>query len=97
MLPEEHEESLEDVSEVIVSVDGSVWVVGNVPKQLHPDDRVDEEEHHHQHHHVWKSLRPEEDDEDEDGEEDEEDEEDEESQWLWWLSFDESYPVMKFI
>lgn len=56
MLPEEHEESLEDVSEVIVAVDGSVGVVGNVPKQLHPNDRVDEEQHHHQHHHIWKSL-----------------------------------------
>ena len=56
MLPEEHEKSLEDVSEVIVSVDGGVGVVSNVPKQLHPDDRIDEEEHHHQHHHVWKSL-----------------------------------------
>ena len=55
-LPEEHEESLEDVSEVIVAVDGSVGVVGNVPKQLHPNDRVDEEQHHHQHHHIWKSL-----------------------------------------
>ena len=48
---------MEDVSEVIVSVDGSVWIVSNVPEQLHPDDRVDEEEHHHQHHHVWKSLQ----------------------------------------
>ena len=48
---------MEDVSEVIVSVDGSVGVVGDVAEQLHADDRVDEEQHHHQHHHIWKSLQ----------------------------------------
>ena len=55
--PEEHEVGLEDVPEVVVPVDGSVRVEGNVAEHLHSDDGIDEEEHHHQHHHVWKSLQ----------------------------------------
>lgn len=47
---------MEDVPEVVVSVNGSVWIECNVAKHLHPNDGVDEEEHHHQHHHIWKSL-----------------------------------------
>ena len=48
---------MEDVSEVIVSVDGSVGVVGDVAEQLHADDRVDEEQDHHQHTNVRQGLQ----------------------------------------
>ena len=50
--PEEHEVGLKDISEVVVSVYGSIGVEGDVPEHLHADDRVDEEQHHHQHHHI---------------------------------------------
>jgi hypothetical protein len=48
---------LEDVPEVVVSVDGSGGIECNVSEQLHSDDCIDEEKHHHEHHHIWKSLR----------------------------------------
>ena len=55
--PEEHEEALEDVPEVVMPVDGSGRVKGDVSEQLHANDCIDEEQHHHEHHHIWKSLR----------------------------------------
>jgi hypothetical protein len=54
--PEEHQEALEDVPEVVVALDGCERVHHKIAKQLHPDDCVDEKEHPHQHADVGQRL-----------------------------------------
>ena len=55
--PEEHEICLKYVSKVIVSINGSVWIIGNVSEHLHTNDGVDEEQHDHQHHNIRQGLQ----------------------------------------
>ena len=47
---EEHHESLANVPEVVVPLDGRVRVQRDVAKHLHADNGVNKEEHDHQHH-----------------------------------------------
>ena len=54
---EEHEEGAEDGLEVVVALDRSVRIDGNVAKHLHAHDGVDEEQHAHQQAHVGESLQ----------------------------------------
>ena len=54
--PEEDKETLEDVAEVVVPLDGGGGVHGEAAKHLHPDDRVDEEEDAHQQTDIGKGL-----------------------------------------
>jgi hypothetical protein len=56
MIPEEEHERLEDMSEVVVALDGRVGDEGEAAEELHPDDGVDEEQHTHQHADVWQCL-----------------------------------------
>ena len=57
ILPEEDQEALKDVSEVVVSLDCSVWVYYQVAKQLHSNNSIHEEQHPHQHANIRKSLQ----------------------------------------
>ncbi len=56
LVPEEEHEWLEDMSEVVVALDGCVGHKGQAAEELHTDDGVDEEQHAHQHADVWQGL-----------------------------------------
>ena len=55
-VPEEQHEGLEDMSEVVVPLDGRVGDQREAAEELHPDDGVDEEQHPHQHADVRQGL-----------------------------------------
>ena len=55
--PEEEHEGLEEVSEVVVALEGGARVELDVAEELHADDGVDEEQHEHEQPDIRQGLQ----------------------------------------